>query len=148
MTADSALRYLPPLYKPGQTPGVLKVNPEWAYVPPVRTNFVLNLDREETTCDTGIKLSEADRRRREEFPFQDTNRYPTKLIEEALARLIADAIGLGENNVLIGNGSMNIMTYLYDIYTRPGDKITVPVPSFWPAYNYAMQRALGIYLPF
>jgi histidinol-phosphate aminotransferase len=148
MTAGSGVRYLPPLYKPGQTPGVLKVNPQWAYVPPVRPNFVLNLDREETTCDTGIRLTEADRRRRQEFPFQDTNRYPTKLIEEALARLIADDLGLGESNVLIGNGSMNIMTYLYDIYTRPGDNITVPVPSFWPAYNYAMQRALGIYLPF
>ena len=141
------MEYLPPLYTPGHQPGVLKVNPSWAYVPPVRTNFILNLDREETTCDTGITLAEADRRRHQEFPFQDTNRYPTKLIEEALARVIADNTGTQENNVLVGNGSMSIMTYLYDIYARPGDNITVPVPSFWPAYNYAMQRALGIYLP-
>ncbi len=139
--------YLPPLYEPGQRPGVLKVDPGWAYVPPVRTNFILNLDREETTCDTGISLEEADRKRHEEFPFQNTNRYPTKLIEEALARVIADNVGVQESNVLIGNGSMSIMTYLYDIYTRPGDNITVPVPTFWPAYNYAMQRALGIYMP-
>lgn len=144
---NDGINYLPPLYEPGHRPGLLKVNPDWGYVPPVRTNFILNLDREETTCNTGISLEEADRKRHEEFPFQDTNRYPTKLIEEALARVIADDIGVQESNVLIGNGSMSIMTYVYDIYTHPGSNITVPVPTFWPAYNYAMQRACGIYLP-
>jgi histidinol-phosphate aminotransferase len=139
--------YLPPLYKGNHQPGRLQIDPSWAYVPPVRTNFILNLDREETTCNTGIPLDEADRRRHDEFPIQYTNRYPTKLIEKALAKRIADKIGLRENNVLIGNGIMSLLTYLYEVYSRPGDDVTVPTPGFWPAYTYAMQRGRGIHMP-
>jgi histidinol-phosphate aminotransferase len=149
MTQQSdEINYMPPLYDAGgHRPGLLKVDPSWAYVPPVRTDFKLNLDREETTCNTGISLEEADRRRRKEFPIQFTNRYPTKLIEKALARSLAEGIGVEENNILIGNGIMSILTYLYDIYSRPNDDVTVPTPSFWPAYTYAMQRGRGIQMP-
>jgi histidinol-phosphate aminotransferase len=113
----------------------------------VRPEFRLNLDREETTCPPAVSLEEADRRRRKEFPIQQSNRYPSKMIERALIEAIAADLGLAPANVLVGNGIMSILTYVYDVFSRPGDNVTVPTPGFWPAYTYAMQRGRGIFMP-
>ncbi|MGO9605084.1 MAG: aminotransferase class I/II-fold pyridoxal phosphate-dependent enzyme [Candidatus Binataceae bacterium] len=142
-----AIAYLPPLYHPEQEPGQLRIDPSWAYVPPVRPDFILNLDREETTTYGGITPAEADSRRRAEFPIQSPNRYPSRLIEATLGRRIAADLRLSEENVLLGNGIMNIMTYLYEAYSTPLGSVVVPSPSFWPAYTYAMQRGRGIWMP-
>ena len=147
MSTTDAIGYAPPLYEPPHKPGVLKINPDWAYVPPVRPQFTLNLDREETTCLPAVSLEEADRRRQADFPIQRSNRYPSKLIERALVAELAADLGLSDAHVLVGNGIMNILTYIYDIYSRPGDHVTVPTPGFWPAYTYAFQRARGIFMP-
>ncbi|HEX5733958.1 MAG TPA: aminotransferase class I/II-fold pyridoxal phosphate-dependent enzyme [Blastocatellia bacterium] len=144
---NDGISYLPPMYEVNHKPGVLKVDPSWAYVPPVRPHFILNLDREETTCLPKISLEEADRKRQNDFPIQQSNRYPSKMIENALAKRIAEDIGVSHRNVLIGNGIMNILTYIYDIYSRLGEYVTVPTPGFWPAYTYALQRARGVYMP-
>jgi len=143
----AAMPSLPPLYQPGHLPGGLKVDPGWAYVPPVRPDFRLNLDREETTCPPAVSLDEADRRRRADFPIQQSNRYPSKLIEAALAGRIAAGAGVDRANVLVGNGIMSLLTYVYEVYSRPGEYVTVPTPGFWPAYTYAMQRARGVWMP-
>jgi histidinol-phosphate aminotransferase len=108
---------------------------------------VLNLDREETTDYRGIPPADADERRRREFPIQNPNRYPSRLIEAALGERIAADLGLAPANVLLGNGVMSIMTYLYEIYSTSLRDIVVPTPGFWPAYTYAMQRARGIWMP-
>jgi histidinol-phosphate/aromatic aminotransferase/cobyric acid decarboxylase-like protein len=147
MPIADTFAYLPPMYKSPHRPGGLKINPEWAYVPPVRPAFTLNLDREETTCLPAVSLAEADRRRQSDFPIQQSNRYPSKMIEHALLARLAGDVGLMDANVLVGNGIMNILTYIYEIYSRPGDAVTVPTPGFWPAYTYALQRARGIYMP-
>jgi histidinol-phosphate aminotransferase len=139
--------YLPPLYRPGHQPGTVRIDPSWAYVPPVRPGFALNLDREETTDYRGILPADADERRRREFPIQNPNRYPSRLIEAALGERIAADLGVAPNQVLLGNGVMSVMTYLYEIYSTALGDIVVPTPGFWPAYTYAMQRARGIWMP-
>ncbi|MBK7937979.1 MAG: aminotransferase class I/II-fold pyridoxal phosphate-dependent enzyme [Lewinellaceae bacterium] len=136
-----------PLFRSRHEPGTLHANPLWAYVPPVRPYFKLNLDREETTLPPAVSLEAADRYRKADFPIQESNRYPSKMIEKALVEEIAGELGVGTNNVLIGNGIMNIMTYIYDVYSAPGEMITVPTPGFWPAYTYAFQRGRGLYMP-
>ena len=148
MTApDQRIAYLGPLYQPGHVPGALRINPAWAYVPPVRQGFRLYLDREESTVYRGIAPADADRRRREQFPMQGSNRYPSRLIETALTARIAADLGVAAENLLIGNGIMSMLTYLYDIYSKPLGNVCVPTPGFWPAYTYAMQRARGIRMP-
>ena len=147
MSIDEGIAYLPPLYEPRHQPGTLQLNPQWAYVPPVRPHFMLNLDREETTSPPAVSLEEADRRRQLDFPIQRSNRYPSKLIERALVEQIAADLRLSDAHILVGNGIMNILTYIYDIYIRPADNVAVPTPGFWPAYTYALQRGRGIYMP-
>ena len=145
--AEARLSLLAARYQGSHKPGVLKPNKEWAYVPPVRPEFRLNLDREETTIYRGISILDADERRRRDFPIQFPNRYPSKRIEEALASAIAAKNQLDPSHVLIGNGVMSLMTYVYDIYAPPGSAVAVPTPGFWPAYTYALQRGCSIWMP-
>jgi len=146
-TSNDDIAVLQPLYDGENAPGILAVNPDWAYVPPVRLGFTLNLDREETTCLPAVAVEEAERRRRQDFPIQQSNRYPSKLVEKALAEALAEDIGVDPANVLLGNGIMNILTYIYAVYAKPLEYVTVPTPGFWPAYTYAMQRGMGIRMP-
>lgn len=139
--------FLAPRYSGSHGPGRLHVNPAWAYVPPVRPQFRLNLDREESTSRPGVCVAEADRRRREDFPIQDEQRYPSKLIEEALKAKIAENIGIAAEEIVVGNGLMSLMTYVYSVFAEPGDRVVVPTPGFWPAYTYALQRGIGISMP-
>jgi histidinol-phosphate aminotransferase len=138
---------MPPRYSGRHIPGGLNVNPTWAYVPPVRPDFKLNLDREETTCLPAISPAEAERLRQCDFPIQASNRYPSKLVEQKLTQSIAEDVDLRPDEVLLGNGIMSILTYVYDVFSRPGDDVTVPTPGFWPAYTYAMQRGRGLQMP-
>lgn len=142
-----SIPFLEPRYSTPHKPGELLVNPKWAYVPPVRPDFRLNLDREETTSNTAISLAEVDQRRQTDFPIQHTNRFPSKLVEDALTQQIAKKNGLEPNQILLGNGVMSIMTYIYSAYLPEGAHATVPTPGFWPAYTYAIQRGRGIWMP-
>lgn len=57
------------------------------------------------------------------------NRYPDREMED-LQELIAQSFGLNIENVLVGNGSSEILEKLFFCFGGPGRKIVFPVPSF------------------
>ena len=144
---ETDVAFLEPRYCSSHRPGACHINEAWAYVPPVRPGFRLNLDREETTSPPSVGVLEADQRRREEFPIQEEQRYPSKMIESALREQIAQRNRLSVDQVVLGNGLMSLMTYIYSIFAQQGDRVVVPTPGFWPAYTYALQRGIGISMP-
>lgn len=57
------------------------------------------------------------------------NRYPNEEAED-LKDLIADNFGLSRGNILLGNGSSEILEKLFQAFGGIGRKIVFPVPSF------------------
>lgn len=147
-TLEGGLPVLPPFFGARHQPGVRRVRLEYTYVPPRRVPGVrLSLERQETSRPAPIDVLEAERRRRADFPGQETCRYPSKLVEDALRALLARRHGLPEPSFVVGNGIMSLLSTVYSAYARPGDRIVVPTPGFWPAYSFAVQRGLGVLMP-
>ncbi|ASS74853.1 histidinol-phosphate transaminase [Tumebacillus algifaecis] len=61
--------------------------------------------------------------------LQEVNRYPdggAVLLKEALS----DAVGIPTQQILIGNGSDDLIKLTSETFLNPGDEIVVPSPSF------------------
>lgn len=147
-TLEGGLPLLPPLFAGRHEPGARRVRLDYAYVPPRRRKDVrLSLERQETSRPAPVDVIEAERRRRADFPAQESCRYPSKLVEDALRATLARRHGLSEHAFVIGNGIMSLLSTVWSAYARSGDRIVVPTPGFWPAYSFAVQRGMGVLMP-
>ncbi len=57
------------------------------------------------------------------------NRYP-EFLPEQLRRLIADRVGVGEEQVVLGPGASGVAMQVLHAITRPGDRIVMSQPTF------------------
>jgi histidinol-phosphate aminotransferase len=57
------------------------------------------------------------------------NRYP-EFLPEQLRRLIADRVGVGEEQVVLGSGASGVAMQVLHAVTRPGDRIVLSKPTF------------------
>lgn len=57
------------------------------------------------------------------------NRYP-EFLPEQLRRLIADRVGVGEEQVVLGPGASGVAMQVLHAVTRPGDRILMAQPTF------------------
>jgi histidinol-phosphate aminotransferase len=60
------------------------------------------------------------------------NLYPGSGFE--LRRRLAEQVGLAAENVVLGNGSTDIINFILETFLAPGDEVLIPVPSF-PMYE-------------
>ncbi|WP_445166805.1 pyridoxal phosphate-dependent aminotransferase [Mycolicibacterium sp. Dal123E01] len=61
--------------------------------------------------------------------IDSANRYP-EFLPERLRRLIADRIGMAENQVVIGPGATGVAMQLLHAVTEPGDRMVMGTPTF------------------
>jgi histidinol-phosphate aminotransferase len=75
------------------------------------------------------------------------NRYP-EFLPEQLRRLIADRIGVGEEQVVLGLGASGVAMQVLHAVTRPGDRIVMAQPTFdgYPIFA-KMARLTPVTLP-
>ncbi|HDT15376.1 MAG TPA: histidinol-phosphate transaminase, partial [Firmicutes bacterium] len=59
----------------------------------------------------------------------DFNRYPDPLCGK-LKKTLAKKIGMTLENIAVGNGSDELISYLMQAFVSPGDRVVIPVPSF------------------
>lgn len=57
------------------------------------------------------------------------NRYP-EFLPEQLRRLIADRVGVGEEQVVLGPGASGVAMQVLHAVTRPGERIVMSLPTF------------------
>src|SRR5271154_3990091 len=57
------------------------------------------------------------------------NRYP-EFLPGQLRRLVADRVGLDEDQVVLGTGASGVAMQVLHAVTRPGDRIVVSTPTF------------------
>src|ERR1700760_2589 len=57
------------------------------------------------------------------------NRYP-EFLPEQLRRLIADRVGVDEEQVVVGTGASGVAVQVLHAVTRPGDRIVMGTPTF------------------
>jgi histidinol-phosphate aminotransferase len=57
------------------------------------------------------------------------NRYP-EFLPGQLRRLVADRIGVGEEQVVLGSGATGVAMQILHAVTRPGDRIVMSQPTF------------------
>jgi histidinol-phosphate aminotransferase len=57
------------------------------------------------------------------------NRYP-EFLPGQLRRMIADRVGLDENQVVLGTGASGVAMQVLHAVTRPGDRIVLSTPTF------------------
>jgi histidinol-phosphate aminotransferase len=57
------------------------------------------------------------------------NRYP-EFLPEQLRRLVADRVGVGEEQVVLGPGASGVAMQILHAVTRPGDRIVMAQPTF------------------
>ena len=69
----------------------------------------------------------------------DLNRYPDGSGHELIKKL-ADKFGVSPGNIIIGNGSDDIIAMLAMTFLSPGDEVILPVPSFL-MYEIAVKTA-------
>ncbi|MGE2715537.1 pyridoxal phosphate-dependent aminotransferase [Mycolicibacterium litorale] len=60
---------------------------------------------------------------------QAANRYP-EFLPETLRHLIADHIGVLDENVVVGAGATGVLVQVMHAFTSPGDRVVLPVPTF------------------
>lgn len=61
--------------------------------------------------------------------LQEVNRYPDGAAEELLNEL-ARHLGVGVENLVLGNGSDEVIEMAVKIFVREGDEVIIPAPSF------------------
>jgi histidinol-phosphate aminotransferase len=61
--------------------------------------------------------------------IEAANRYP-EFLPERLRRLIADRIGVGEQQVVLGAGATGVVMQILHATTDPGDRIVMAAPTF------------------
>lgn len=69
------------------------------------------------------------------------HRYPSKDGTE-LKAVLAGKLGIGPQQIVLGNGSCEIIDLVAHAYLAPGDEAIMAVPSFLP-YQSAVERARG-----
>src|SRR5580693_8194120 len=57
------------------------------------------------------------------------NRYP-EVLPGQLRRMIADRVGLDEDQVVVGTGASGVAVQVLRAVTRPGDRIVMSTPTF------------------
>ena len=117
------------------------------YQPPIRKGFRLNLDRQESSSSPPVSVAEAERLRQSDYSDASPNRYPTKQLESDLIAVLARRHDLPPECILVGNGIMTILSIVFSAFTERENDLVLPIPSFWPAYTFAIQRGLGIRMP-
>lgn len=58
------------------------------------------------------------------------NRYPTADARERVKGKIADYVGLSSENVVLGNGSDDLIDATIRVFMDPGDEVVIPIPTF------------------
>ncbi|KUI35752.1 histidinol-phosphate transaminase [Mycobacterium sp. GA-2829] len=61
--------------------------------------------------------------------IQAANRYP-EFLPESLRHLIANHIGVPDEQVVVGAGATGVLVQVMHAFTTPGDRIVLPVPTF------------------
>ncbi len=69
------------------------------------------------------------------------HRYPESTAPD-LTRMLADRFGVGTDNIVIGNGSDEIISLLCHAFLNPGDQALMPLPSFL-MYEICVKIAKG-----
>ncbi|MCG8637266.1 MAG: histidinol-phosphate transaminase [Desulfobacterales bacterium] len=70
------------------------------------------------------------------------NRYPEP-VAHSLCRKLADRFGVGFDNLVLGNGSDDIIALLAHAFLNPGDEAVMPLPSFL-MYEISVKTAKGV----
>ncbi len=70
------------------------------------------------------------------------NRYPEPVAHD-LCRLLADRFQVGISNIVLGNGSDDIIALLAHGFLNPGDEVIIPHPSFL-MYEISVKTAKGV----
>jgi histidinol-phosphate aminotransferase len=75
------------------------------------------------------------------------NRYP-EFLPEQLRRLIADHVGVGEEQVVLGSGASGVAMQILHAVTQPGDRIVMSQPTFdgYPIFS-KMARLTSVNVP-
>src|ERR1700761_2793350 len=75
------------------------------------------------------------------------NRYP-EFLPEQLRRLIADRVGVGEEQVVLGPGASGVAMQVLHAVTQPGDRIVMSQPTFdgYPIFA-EMARLTAVTVP-
>ena len=61
--------------------------------------------------------------------YDNLNRYPEPN-SESLCQVIADKFELKEDNIIVGNGSSDLLSIIYRIFIEKGDVVAMPSPGF------------------
>jgi histidinol-phosphate aminotransferase len=79
--------------------------------------------------------------------IEAANRYP-EFLPERLRRLIADHIGVCEEQVVLGAGASGVVMQVLHAVTRPGDRIVLSEPTFdgYPIFSQ-MARLTAVIVP-
>src|SRR5512137_2945761 len=51
-----------------------------------------------------------------------------------LRKRLAEPVGLAAENVVLGNGSTDVINFVIETFVAPGEEVVIPVPSF-PMYE-------------
>lgn len=107
----------------------MKFRPGIADLPPypqVETRGKIKLDANERAWNLPDSVRQSVAEQLQNIHF---NRYPDSG-EQKLRELIAADLGLEPTNVLVGNGSSELLAALCHVFGGPGRKIVFPQPSF------------------
>jgi histidinol-phosphate aminotransferase len=58
------------------------------------------------------------------------NRYPTDEDKEQVRNRLADYVGLGSENVVLGNGSDDLIDVVIRVFVETSDEVVIPTPTF------------------
>jgi histidinol-phosphate aminotransferase len=96
------------------------------YDPELLVNYRYKLDANESGYDVPVSVKKKVLSRINSVSF---NRYPDPGAE-ALKKALAKKNGVKPANIMLGNGSDEIIHYLIQAFTDPGDKVVAPDPTF------------------
>ncbi len=96
------------------------------YNPGLLEDYLYKLDANESGYDIPPAIK---KKVLKKFSSINFNRYPDPGAR-ALKAALAKGNGVKAENIILGNGSDELIHYLIQAFTNPGDKVVSPVPSF------------------
>lgn len=101
-------------------------------------DYKINLDKNENPFDVPKKLKKKIIKELEKIPF---NRYPPIICND-LRKKIADYLGFKTENIVLGNGSDQLIDNILDLFKR--NKIIINTPTFEMYSFYARKKGLDV----
>ncbi|MFO8109620.1 MAG: histidinol-phosphate transaminase [Thermoplasmata archaeon] len=101
-------------------------------------DYSIWLDKNESPFDIPMELKES---LFSEIKLMEFNRYPD-IAGGGLKKKLADKLGFAQENIVVGNGSDQLIDCILDLFT--GDHIVIHTPTFGMYSFYAKKRGLNI----